>query len=367
MPPTNPSELKRIVVSVSNDLVTDQRVYKVCCTLQELNYDVLLIGRYQTSKLPLERKYATKRMRMLFQRGVLFYAEFNVRLFFLLLFTQKDVLFSNDLDTLAPNYWVSKIQGKELIFDSHELFSEVPEIQHKKFVKSVWRKLEQWLLPQLKKVIVVSPSIKKHYETLYKIPVTLVRNLPISKTAKPQKFPFSTKEKKVILYQGSVNVGRGLELMIDTLKLLEDFLLVVIGTGDILETLEQKVLNEGLENKVKFMGKMLPKDLKNLTPNAHVGMSLEEDWGLNYRYALPNKVFDYIHAEVPVIVSNLPDMKALVLQYKVGEILLERTPTALASLIQKVVENNYQEALQQAKQELNWSKEKKKLIEVLNA
>jgi glycosyltransferase involved in cell wall biosynthesis len=357
--------LKRIVVSVSNDLVTDQRVSKICRTLKELDYDILLIGRKNYSPHRLNRDYETKRMRMLFNRGFLFYAELNIRLFFVLLFTKKDMLFSNDLDTLLPNYLVAKLQGKELIFDSHELFSEIPELENRKLVKSFWLKIESSILPKLTKVMTVSESIKIHFENLYGINVTLVRNFPVLQKIQPKKFSFSTKGKKVILYQGAVNIGRGLELMIDTVKILDDYLLVIIGTGDILEDLEQKVLNEGLENKVKFTGKMLPKDLRHLTPNATVGLSLEEDLGLNYRYALPNKVTDYLHAEVPVIVSDLPDMKKLVTEAEVGEILVERTPESLAKLIKKVAQNDYSAALQKAKKDLNWSNEKVHLKELL--
>ena len=356
--------MKRIVVSVSNDLVTDQRVAKICRTLHELDYEILLIGRKNYSPFVMNRDYKTKRMRMLFNKGFLFYAELNIRLFFLLFFTKKDILFSNDLDTLLPNYLVSKIQGKELIFDSHELFSEIPELTNRKFVKSVWHRLEKWMLPKLKKVITVSDSIKKHYQDLYKIQVTVVRNLPDLQEINQNPFPFSIKGKTVIVYQGAINVGRGLELMIDTMKLLENHLLVIIGTGDIIYVLEAKVLNEKLENSVKFMGKILPEDLKRLTSNADIGISLEEDLGLNYRYALPNKLFDYIHAEVPVIASDLPEIKKIVEKYKIGSILKNRTPEELAELILSMDKGNYLKALKTAKKELNWNTEKEKLISI---
>lgn len=359
--------MKRIVVSVSNDLVTDQRVSKICRTLKEAGYEILLIGRKNYSQHTLNRDYKTKRMRMVFNRGFLFYAELNLRLFFVLLFTKKDVLFSNDLDTLLPNFFVSKIQGKELIFDSHELFSEIPELENRKLVKSFWLRIERWILPKLKKVITVSDSIKDHYENLYKIDVSVVRNLPFNRKFTKKPFSFSTKNKKVMLYQGSVNIGRGLELMIETVKLLEDYMLVIVGSGDIIDDLEQKVLTEGLENKVKFTGKILPKDLKNLTPNANIGLSLEEDMGLNYRYSLPNKIFDYIHAGVPVIVSDLPEMKKLVEKYKVGQVLLQRTPESLAKLIKEVEQNDYVSSLENTSKELNWNQEKGKLIELVNS
>ena len=157
-----------MLFSVSNDLVTDQRVSRVYRTLKELDYDILMIGRAKGAKQDL-KEGDIKRMKLLFHKGFLFYAEFNIRLFFVLLFAKKDILYANDLDTLLPNYLVSRLQGKELIFDSHELFSEVPEIQHKKFVKWFWLRIERSIIPRLKKIITVSDSIKKHYEDLYNV------------------------------------------------------------------------------------------------------------------------------------------------------------------------------------------------------
>lgn len=359
--------MKRVIVSVSNDLVTDQRVFKTCLTLQEQGYEILLVGRNKRSREKITRDYKTKRMNFLFHKGFLFYVEFNFRLFFLLLFSKKDILFSNDLDTLIPNYLVSKLTRTKLIFDSHELFSEVPEIQNKTFVKSVWLRIEKWIIPKLKNVITVSNSIQKHYKRLYNVEATVIRNVPISKKVEPKKLPFSTKEKKIILYQGSVNLGRGLELMINTMKLLDNYILVIIGDGDIMDRLEQEVLLTNMEKRVKFTGKVHPKELKSLTLNADIGFSLEEDLGLNYRYALPNKLFDYIQAEVPVIVSDLPDMKDLVKHYEIGEVLENRTPEDLANLVDFVIHKDFSKQLSKAKEELNWQKEKEKLIAILKS
>ena len=84
--------------------------------------------------------------------------------------------------------------------------------------------------------------------------------------------------------------------------------------------------------------------------------------GLNYRYALPNKLFDYIHAEIPVVVSNLPEMKKIVAQYSVGKILEERSSEKLASLLLSIDKPKYTNVLKKAKEELNWNMEKEKLI-----
>ena len=250
--------MKRIIISVSNDLVTDQRVAKICGTLKDFGYEILLIGRMNYSTHTLEREYKTKRFRLLFNKGFLFYAEYSFRLFFFLLFSKKDILYANDLDTLLPNY-----------------------LRNRRFIKLFWLRLEKWILPKLKHVITVSRSIKRHYESLYKIKVTVVRNLPVKLKTTSIPFDFMSKEEKIILYQGSTNIGRGLELAIDTMVVLEDYILVIIGSGDIIDMLKKKTSNLGLENKVKFLGKILPEKLKNLTPNAHIGISLEEDLVLN--------------------------------------------------------------------------------------
>jgi len=130
--------LKRIVISVTNDLTTDQRVEKTCEVLSDIGYEVLLVGRRLKKSLPIQRNYRTVRFYLLFNKGFLFYAEFNIRLFIFLLFTKKNILFSNDLDTLLPNYLLSLLQRKTLVFDSHELFSEIPELVHKPRVKNFW-------------------------------------------------------------------------------------------------------------------------------------------------------------------------------------------------------------------------------------
>ena len=358
--------MKRIIISVTNDLVTDQRVGKTCELLSETGYDVLLVGRKLKKSFSIQRNYRTKRFRLLFNKGILFYTEYNMRLFLFLLFTKKDMLFSNDLDTLLPNYIIGKLQNKKLVFDSHELFSEIPELVNKQQVKKVWLFLEKTIIPKLQNVITVSDSIKNHYHNLYGISAIVIRNIPKIEHINQKNFEIDAEEKKVILYQGSVNIGRGIELMIDTMALLDEYLFIVIGDGDILEQLKEKVSNLSLHNKVNFLGKKTPEELKELTPNATIGMSLEEDLGLNYRYALPNKIFDYLHANVPVIVADLPEMRSLIKKHPIGEILIERTPKTLAKTIINMTNISYEKELKTAKKELNWSKEKEKLISIFS-
>ncbi|ARV06428.1 hypothetical protein BTO04_06825 [Polaribacter sp. SA4-10] len=354
----------KIIVSVTNDLSTDQRVDKVCSTLQKEGYKIVLIGRKLKNSTPLNRSYSTKRIKLIFNKGFLFYAEFNFRLFFVLLFSKKDTLLSNDLDTLLPNYLVSILQRKNIVYDSHELFPEIPELVHKPFIKKCWSTLEAWILPKLKNTYTVCNSIAEFYDKKYNSKFKTILNLPNKKELEFGVFPFKTAGKKIIIYQGAVNIGRGLELIIDTMKLLDNCILVVIGNGDIYETLVKKVGNKNLNNKIHFLGKISPKELNKLTPLANLGLSIEEDLGLNYRFALPNKIFDYIQAEVPILVSNLPEMKRISINYKVGEIIKNRKPTELAQQIEKLLEKDFSNELKKAKKELIWENQEEKLLTI---
>lgn len=362
--------MKRIIISVTNDLVTDQRVYKVSKTLQELGFDILLIGRKLPNSLPLKRPYKTHRIRLFFNKGFLFYAEYNFRLFFKLLFIKKDVLLANDLDTLLPNYLISLFLNKKLVYDSHELFTEVPELINRPKVQKKWLKIEQYILPKIKNCYTVCQSIANYYNDTYNIDFKVVRNLPEQTIIETTKLPFDLKDEKVIIYQGALNLGRGLELMIETMQFLNNTILVIIGDGDISQQLKQQVIDLKLNDTIKFLGRITPEKLKTITPLADLGLSIEEDLGLNYHFALPNKIFDYIHAEVPILVSDLPEMKQIVNTYNVGEVIIDRNPKEFATQIQNMLKkgaNSWKNDLKTASEELIWGKEKEKLIKIFQS
>ncbi|MFY8028860.1 MAG: glycosyltransferase, partial [Bacteroidia bacterium] len=142
---------KRIILSVTNDLATDQRVQKVAQTLIDMGAEVCLVGRKLKGSMPVP-KFEHHRMSLLFNKGVAFYAEYHIRLFLLLLFKRADILVANDLDTLLPNYLVSKLKGVQLVYDSHEYFTEVPELQGSPLKKKIWLSLERFVFPKLKNI-----------------------------------------------------------------------------------------------------------------------------------------------------------------------------------------------------------------------
>ena len=357
-----------------NDLVTDNRVHKVAVSLKKMGFEPLLTGRLLPESHPVEREYQTHRMKLVFRTGSLFYFEYNLRLFFRLLKIRIDVFVANDLDTLPANFLAAKIKRKPLVYDSHEYFTEVPELIGRPVVRSIWIGLEKLLVPRVDAAYTVCDSIAEVYHDLYQVDFKVVRNLPVcsaSETITPPmtSSPPMSDSPKIILYQGALNLGRGIEAAIRSMKFLEGAELWLAGDGDLTNQLKQLVLESDLQTKVKFLGRMPLSELSRITRMADLGISLEEDLGLNYRFALPNKLFDYIQAGVPVLVSNLPEMKRIVDQYQIGVIaethqrkeLAEVMKTALFDREKRTV---WKQNLLIAAKELCWENEEEVLKQV---
>jgi glycosyltransferase involved in cell wall biosynthesis len=364
--------LKRVYITVINDLVTDQRVHRVVEMLQDQGLDVTCVGRKLRRSPDLEGvSFRHRRFRMLFNRGALFYACYNVRLFLYLMMAPKPVLIiANDLDTLPAARLASRIRRVQLIYDSHEFFTQVPELINRKLVQGIWKWIEYRIVPRLDHAITVSYSIAEIYRRLYKTKFRVVRNVPRRREPYPDKeVKQDHRGKKVIIYQGALNVGRGLELMIETMAYLDDTVFLLAGAGDIENRLKALVKEKGLGEKVEFRGRLVPGKLYPLTCAADLGVSLEEDRGLNYRYALPNKLFDYIQARVPVLCSDLPEISRIVRAYGVGVATSERDPKKLAGIIRYIFregsEGAWREGLNRAAAELCWENESKEYMALL--
>jgi glycosyltransferase involved in cell wall biosynthesis len=315
-------------------------------------------------------------MNMLFEQGPAFYLFFNLRLFFMLLSRKADLLFANDLDTLLPNYLVSTLKGSRLIYDSHEIFCEVPELQANPSKKKIWEKLEGWIVPKLHYCLTVNQSIASYFTGKYKVPFAVVRNIPANipldslKTRSQLGLP---ENKKIVILQGAgINVHRGAEEMVEAMQHLSDnYLLLIVGSGDVIHILENMAKTFRLGGKVKFVPRQTAIELKQYTANADLGLSIDKDTNLNYHFSLPNKVFDYMHAGIPVLASRLPEIERLLMAYNTGTFIESHEPRHIAAVIQKLFESGDDKLLKantaRASQENNWNLEKQVLVSLVNS
>lgn len=367
--------MKKVIVSVINDLVTDQRVNKTCNTLVELGFDVCLVGRKKHDSLPLpQRKYRAHRMKLLFEKGPLFYAEYNIRLFIYLLFHRAELLFANDLDTLLPNFLIHKFKGIPIVYDSHEYFTETPELVNRKFVQNVWKKIEAWIFPKLRDVITVNHSIANLFKEKYGKEVNVVRNIPptyksdIPKSREQLGLPVDI---PIVLLQGAgINVQRGAEELTEAMQYVNSAHLLIIGGGDVIDILKTMADELKLADKITFLPKIPFEELRKFTAHADIGLTIDKDTNINYRFSLPNKLFDYIHSGVPVLASPLVEIEQIIDKYQVGETIESHEPKQLAAKIESMLANReqlqqYKQNCKQAAKILNWENEQEKLIEVL--
>ena len=335
-----PPKRQRAIVSVTNDLVTDNRVHRTCTALEDLGYEVTLVGRLLPKSTALDRPYRTRRMRLLFRKGPLFYAEYNLRLFLLLVFARADLLVANDLDTLLANYLARG--RRKLVYDSHEFFTEVPELQGR-FARRVWLGIERWIFPKLRTVITVNLSIADAYTARYAAlrraqrDIAVVRNIPMPQELGPLRTRTELglpEDRRILVLQGAgINVQRGAEEAVLAMQELPGHLLLIIGGGDAWPVLERLVKDHGLHDRVRLLGRLPYERMMGYTRNADLGLTLDKDTNLNYRYSLPNKLFDYLRAGIPVLATDLPEVAAIVRAYVAGVVIPAPEPAAIAAAV----------------------------------
>ena len=361
------SKTPRAIVSVTNDLYTDNRVNKVCLFLVEQGYDVLLVGRKRKSSPDLApRSYQTKRMKLLFETGAKFYAFFNLRLFFLLLFKRSDIVVANDLDTLLANYVACKFKSKcKLVYDSHEYFTEVPELINRPKVQKVWLRIERYIFPRLKDIYTVNNSIAVIYAEKYKKEIKVVRNISqrwYPDTIQSKEALRIPENRNLIILQGAgINVDRGAEEAVEAMLHI-DAVLMIVGDGDIVPQLKIRVKELNLAEKVLFYGKKPYAMMMNYTHHADIGLTLDKPTNLNYKLSLPNKVFDYMHTETAVVATEIKEVAAVIRKHNIGEILPDLSPETLAKTINALFNNptllnTYKENCKSAAAVENWERE----------
>lgn len=372
-----PSERRslRIVSVATNCLCYDQRVLKSAALFQSRGWHVTLAGRYNCASCgktdsPL---FNYRRFRMLFNKGFLFYAFFNTRLFFFLLFRKADIMLSNDLDTLPAARLASVFKNSKLIYDSHEFFTGLPELNGREGVKAVWKFLERISIRGADFVITVSSPIASLLEKEYGVSPLVVRNLsPSSDGIKP----FSKKElgfeesSLVLIIQGTgINIDKGAEELVHAVSSTVNTCLIVAGSGDVVEALKEEVSRLGLSERVVFVPKLPWHEMMRYTKSADAGMVLEKDTNLNYRFSLPNKLFDYISAGIAVVAGNLPEIAEVVEKSGCGIIIPQISVQALSealNILEKDREklHNLKVASRKAFELYNWDTEKLNLADL---
>ncbi len=357
---------RRILISVTNDISYDQRMQKTAMTLIQAGYDVKIVGRLKTNSIPIANaSFQTHRFNLLFKKGKLFYLEYNIRLALYLVFSSYDILCAVDLDTIIPNVLIGKLKGKPIIYDAHEYFTEVPELANRNFEKSIWKWIEKLFVPQCNKMYTVGEELAKIFTNEYHIPCEVIYNFPKLQ----HNNPIPSKDRFIIIYQGDLNEGRGVDVMIEALVHIPDVEFWIAGDGYQRNTLEKLTAELLLASRVKFLGYIIPVELIDYTLQASLGINLLENKGLNHFYSLANKFFDYVQCRIPVLTMNFPEYQRLNDQYQIALLIDQLEVQEIITSIKKLVENKniYQELVKNcdiARLSLNWESQEERLCSI---
>jgi len=355
--------MKKIIFTVTNDLSYDQRMDRICTTLAQEGFEVLLVGRQRKKSIDLSPKvYTQKRLPCFFEKGKLFYLEYNIRLFIYLLGCKFDILCAIDLDTIAPCFFAGRIKGKKLVYDSHEYYTEVIEVVRRPKIQKFWSRVEAYFVPNYDAWYTVSESIARIYNAKYSADFKVIRNV-----ARLENYGMPDPSEKYLIYVGAVNEGRGLEQTIRAMQHI-DMPLYICGDGDIYDQLVNLVKSLKLENKVKMLGYILPDQLKIYTRNAFAGILLLDDSSKSYYYSLANKFFDYIHAGIPQITIDFPEYRIINDTFHVAELIQLNESQIIDAVKRLDNDGNYYQLLKnntvQARMKYNWQMEAQELVKI---
>ncbi len=339
---------------------------RIAGILANSGYGVKLVGRKRKQSIPLEElAYKQHRIFCFFDKGKLFYLEYNMRLFWYLLFARADVYAAIDLDTLLPNTLIAKLKGKKLVFDAHEYFTEVPEVANRLLVKTIWQKVASVCIPVVDAAYTVGDQLAALFTKQYGISFKAILNVPYYKEHQTKPAPALP----IIFYQGALNEGRGLPELIRAMQQINAKLMIA-GEGDLSQVLRELVKQLGLEEKVEFMGFVKPAQLVELTENATIGCNLLEPKGLSYQYSLANKFFDYIHAGIPQICADFIEYGHINQQFNVALLCNCNEPEIVAAINNLLTNKHLYHQLQQncakAAQVYNLQREEEKILNLYN-
>lgn len=283
-----------------------------------------------------------------------------------------DLYHSNDLNTLPQGIICSKIfKRRYLIYDSHEVQSS-----RTGYGKEVYY-IEKFLIKFVDKIIMTTRTRAEYVKDLYNIELPeIIHNYPFYTKDEgiKNKYDIYTmldipKDKPILLYQGGIQVGRGLEKIVEAIEKFNDGITVFIGDGKLKPKLIKMVDDRGLNERVRFLNKVPVDELKYYTANAYLGFQVLNNVCFNHYSACSNKLFEYIMSKVPVVACNFPEIKRIVQEEQVGIVVDSHDSNEIANAVNvllkdKALHSMFKENCVKAREKYNWNNEKENFIRI---
>jgi glycosyltransferase involved in cell wall biosynthesis len=376
--------LKKVCMMVTNPVTNDARVINEATSLTQEGYNVTILATRDEKSVKQEtlNGFTIRRYKKRFKNNTLAgKIEYSIKFIFAAIREKADIYHSNDLSTLLECYIAARFQRARIIYDSHEVNAD-PMING--FFDRLYLSLENFLIKRVDAVITVNDFIADFLYNRYHLKkcITVVMNCPylnqrsgVSPSTTDCKCLDQIKSEKqkgnkIILYQGIIVEERGLKQLVKAMKYLPDnYTLFIIGKGVLLQELKTMVVQNSLMNRVFLPGQISLEQLTACTLFADVGITFTEGKLMNHFYSSPNKLFQYIHAGVPIVARDFPFIRQVVVGSDVGIVIDSIEPNQIASAIKDIMQDEkrllkFKDNSIKAKERFNWEKESRKLIEV---
>ncbi|MBQ6819818.1 MAG: glycosyltransferase [Clostridium sp.] len=420
---------KKIGMFVWNHFTNDARVLRECSALAEKGYDVKLIAIHDSNDKNLKKidnrdgfnivrvsrypKYIlliNKIIRIIKVRkylfipialiiGLLFY--FNpivagILLLFMFIMSLKkvrgflvkshiflmmiieglkfnaDAYHSNDLNTLPQGLVCSKILKRRLlIYDSHEIQSS-----RTGYGRSAYY-IEKFLIKFIDIMIMTNKTRAEYVRNLYKIKLPyIIHNYPFNTKddSIENKYDMYSmldiqRDKPILLYQGGIQIGRGLDKIVEAISDFKDGITVFIGDGKLKPEIIKMVNDRNLNDKVRFLNKVPVDELKYYTANAYLGFQVLNNVCFNHYSACSNKLYEYMMSKVPIVACNFPEIKRVVQEEQIGIVVDSHNPKEIAAAVNEMIENKelhqmFKDNCVPAREKYNWNNEKVKFVKI---
>ncbi len=293
--------------------------------------------------------------------------------------TPADIYHAHDEDALPACYIAALLCRKPLIFDSHELPFNNPSIACRRHLSVLAKRTLTRMLPRCAGVITTSPLYAQEICNQHHYPeVTLVRNFPtyqaVPKSDRLRQYLGLSSGVRIALYQGNLQPNRSLDVLVHAAPFLESNIVIVLmgkavkATRDLLEGL---IVSEGVADRVKMIPPVPYEELLNWTASADIGLTIfQPDYTRSIQLCLPNKLFEYLMAGLPVLSSQLDAIAEVIKTYNVGQLLPSLAPSDIGATMNAMLADTSalarmrNNALEAARQEFHWENERQKLIQL---
>ena len=382
------SSTVKVCIHVVRTARTDVRAIRAATALIEAGYAVSIVDVESEQTRPVEEDIRGIHMKHIlmpnWQASMRFGPWFflkAIQAFLLsihrLLQTRADIYHANEVTALPACYLAATLRRKPLIFEAYELPPPETRIAFWRQLSWLLTRMLAFMLPRCAGVITVSPPIVQEIGKRFHVPeVTLVRNIlpyrTVPKSDRLRQYLGLSPDMRIALYQGYLQADRSLDIVVRSAKFLGPGIVIVMmgkGMGTTQSELETLILNEGVSDRVKILSPVPYEELLDWTASADLGLLVcSPDYSMNIRMLLPNKLFEYLMAGLPVLASQLDAVVDVIRTHDVGQVVSSLAPADVGAAINSILADRlalarmHSSALEVARNEFCWEKERQTLI-----